>query len=292
MINDSRPIIALAWGAIIVILIVAVRGIFGLTMAQTTLAGAVLFFASGYKLGSASAKQAAWRSLLLAGPYFIIGGLIVLLRLANVFFVLPVTGLLSAFLGLLMGNLLAKPAKVAAGGVAGLWLALSAMGYYFISPAFLAHKASESLHEPAPAFALQTLAGEPFSSDSLQGRVVLIDFWATWCAPCLRQFPEIQQLYDSFGKDGRVTFLVVNTSWSGDTVDKAKAFMRTRGFAFPVYYDAGGKVARKFGITSIPHTLLIDRDGNIRMRHTGALPEKGRFYQDVSARIKTLLAGK
>lgn len=128
-----------------------------------------------------------------------------------------------------------------------------------------------------PPLALQDLSGQAVSLASLKGRVVLVNFWGTWCDPCREEMPTLQQLADLYGGDG-FTVLTVNVK---DTPAKAAIFMRNAGLNMPVLRDAEGAVARQWGVRIFPTSVLIGADGRARWRVVGAAdwtdPEAGKL---------------
>jgi thiol-disulfide isomerase/thioredoxin len=101
--------------------------------------------------------------------------------------------------------------------------------------------------------------------DSLQGKVVLVDFWASWCAPCLQSFPWMNDLHARHGGDGLV-IVAVNVDQERALAD---AFLKKVPARFRVEYDQTGSLARQFEVQAMPTSFLIDRQGNIRVRHAG-----------------------
>jgi thiol-disulfide isomerase/thioredoxin len=101
--------------------------------------------------------------------------------------------------------------------------------------------------------------------DSLQGKVVLVDFWASWCGPCLQSFPWMNDLYARHGGDGLV-IVAVNVDQDRALAD---AFLQKVPAQFRVEYDQAGSLARQFGVQAMPTSVLIDRSGKIRVRHAG-----------------------
>jgi cytochrome c biogenesis protein CcmG, thiol:disulfide interchange protein DsbE len=108
-----------------------------------------------------------------------------------------------------------------------------------------------------------------------RGKVVYLDFWASWCGPCKLSFPFMNRLaaYDS-GRD----FVLLAVNVDHDRA-KADAFLAQVGGHVPVVYDSGGALARRFGVKAMPTSILIGRDGRIRYVHTGFYPEKMTLYQ-------------
>ena len=130
--------------------------------------------------------------------------------------------------------------------------------------------------EPAPSFTLMDLDGQAVSLDELKGKVVVLDFWATWCAPCIKSFPAMQMAVDKYKDDPAVEFLFINT-WElrEDPTDFVQQFLEKRGFDFTVLMDKKDPVSKRnpvvesYGVNGIPAKFIIDVDGNIRHKLTG-----------------------
>ncbi len=101
--------------------------------------------------------------------------------------------------------------------------------------------------------------------DAYAGKVVLVDFWASWCSPCLQSFPWMNGLQQKYGGRG---FEVVAVNLDQDPA-LAEAFLKQRPAGFRVEYDTPGAIARQFGVQAMPTSFLIDRQGRIRARHAG-----------------------
>jgi len=127
----------------------------------------------------------------------------------------------------------------------------------------------------APPFAITTIDGQRISMDDLQGKVVLLDFWATWCVPCRRALPHIRELTKKFQGQPLVVLSV-----SLDTDEKEwKDFIGKNEMAWPQYRDGGfeGPMAKMFGVTAIPHTFTIDADGVLQDEHIGDASMEGKL---------------
>jgi thiol-disulfide isomerase/thioredoxin len=103
---------------------------------------------------------------------------------------------------------------------------------------------------------------------SLKGKVVLLDFWATWCGPCVEKLPAIQQLADTYGKRG----LVVIGVHSAQNSEGCEEFVKTKGVSFPVAVDSG-KTEERYAVTSLPTYFLIDKTGKVAVGYTSRLPD-------------------
>lgn len=117
--------------------------------------------------------------------------------------------------------------------------------------------------QPFPDFAEKDLTGKPLSVGALKGKVVLVDFWATWCGPCVRELPSVIAAHSKYHDQG---FEIVGISLDSDRA-KLDAFLKKNpGMTWPQYFDGEGwsnKLAQKYGVESIPFTVLIGADGKI-----------------------------
>jgi len=123
--------------------------------------------------------------------------------------------------------------------------------------------------QPAATFRLHTLKGRPVALSDLQGKVVVLDFWATWCAPCRASFPMMQQLIQEYREEA-VVFLFIDT-WedSEDPNERVAAFLQDYGYDFTVLLDDAKGVADAYGVTGLPTKVIIDEQGRIRFRSLG-----------------------
>jgi peroxiredoxin len=122
--------------------------------------------------------------------------------------------------------------------------------------------------EPAPDFAAPTLAGDTLALEALRGRAVVLNVWATWCAPCREEMPALDRLYRQHRDDGLVV-LAVSVDAGSDAARLVRAFVADLDLAFPVLLDPAGTLQDRFGVNGLPTTFLIDRGGRIRARVLG-----------------------
>jgi thiol-disulfide isomerase/thioredoxin len=137
----------------------------------------------------------------------------------------------------------------------------------------------------APAFSVATLSGQQVSLDGLAGKVVLIDFWATWCGPCREALPHIRDIAQRFSGEPLVVLSV--SLDSNETV--WKNFVAKNGMTWLQYRDGGfnGPVAKLFGVNAIPHTFTIDADGVLQDEHVGDAALEGKLKK-LCARARQL----
>jgi len=135
----------------------------------------------------------------------------------------------------------------------------------------------------APAFQLEDMDGEKYSLESYRGKVVILNFWATWCPPCRREIPSMEALHQAF-KDEAFAILAIN-EW--ETEDHVFAFMGQLPVepGFPILFDLDSEVAQSFGVKGLPTTLLLDAQGKIVYRAVGGRdfdhPEVKRIIREL-----------
>ncbi|EXX86983.1 thiol-disulfide oxidoreductase ResA family protein [Paenibacillus darwinianus] len=121
----------------------------------------------------------------------------------------------------------------------------------------------------APSFELPDLADRPVRVGGPADKVVLINFWASWCGPCILEAPDLQKLYERY-KD-TMTLIGVNAT-KYDREREARQFVDDFGLTFPILMDRKGAVTDLYNVAQFPTTLLVDKNGVIRERITGVIP--------------------
>lgn len=149
-----------------------------------------------------------------------------------------------------------------------------------------------------PAAAAAAKVGDPFPSLSegglegtvpeLQGKVVLVDFWASWCGPCKKSFPAMKELQDKFGPRG-FTILAISVDEKKAAMD---AFLKKNNPGFAIVRDARGRLPELLGVETMPTSFLLDPSGKILARHSGYEGEstKREYAVEIEAALKA--AGK
>jgi peroxiredoxin len=123
--------------------------------------------------------------------------------------------------------------------------------------------------DPAINFKLDNIEGNEVELDSLKGKVVLVNFWGTWCKPCEKEMPAIQSAYDKYNSDG-FEVLAVNIQESNFAVKK---YINKRNLEFPVLLDKSGAIKDKYDVYNIPSSFFIDREGRVAKVFEGEMDE-------------------
>ena len=133
---------------------------------------------------------------------------------------------------------------------------------------------------PAPDFTLVDQNGEEHTLSDYEGKVVFLNFWATWCGPCQREMPEIQQLYEDWGENtGEVVVLGVANPHDPDhpgnadslTAGEIGDWLGEKGYTYPTLMDETGEIFAQYGVSAFPTTFMIDTEGNVFGYITGSL---------------------
>ena len=130
---------------------------------------------------------------------------------------------------------------------------------------------SLALGEAAPPLALADLEGRPLALQSLRGRVVLVNFWATWCAPCLEEIPELTEAWRE--QRGRCLEILGVAEESGSPAEVAE-FARRHAIPYPLVLDRDGKAAADWRVPGYPRSYLVDREGRVQRVFDGALSRR------------------
>ena len=162
-----------------------------------------------------------------------------------------------------------KTARLVGGAVLVLALAITAHG------AVWSARNVEVLRpiargQTAPDFSLPRIDGRPgaVAVSSLRGQVVVVDFWATWCAPCVQMIPVMDGLNQEWAPRG-VSFVGVNSDGGGATPDEIKSFLIEHPFSYPVVRDGDGEVGGLYRVEALPTIVVLGRDGRIRGSYVG-----------------------
>jgi peroxiredoxin len=159
-------------------------------------------------------------------------------------------------------------AAVAAGALAVTSLGITSAG------------ASASL---APSFALPSRSGDTVSLAQLKGKVVMLNFWASWCGPCRQEMPLLEQMHKRYSALG---FTLVGVNVDANSKD-AEDWLSKTPVSFPVLFDRESKVSKMYDVSAMPSTVFIDRQGNVRYLHRGyKAGDEGEYLNQIRALLK------
>jgi len=126
--------------------------------------------------------------------------------------------------------------------------------------------------ELAPDFEMLDSNGNTVRLSDYAGQPIVLNYWASWCPPCVAELPDFEKLYKEYGSE--VQFIMLNsTDSTRETVEHATGFARDQGFTFPLFFDISGEAAYVNNITSIPQTFFINKDGYLVSYRIGMLSE-------------------
>jgi cytochrome c biogenesis protein CcmG, thiol:disulfide interchange protein DsbE len=245
----------------------------------------IAFFAGILRGGNVTGNKAL-KVVILNSPFFILllpamNGMLNLLMLL-------IAVLASTYTGLYVRQRF-KDSKFAVSGIIVMFaIAVFLSGTYVSRSLFDAMMWKKS-NEKAPEYKLLSISGDSILSDKHYGKVIVLDFWASWCGPCKRQFPEFEDIFSKYQGNENIAFMSVNSFLGGDTYEKAISFIDKNSIETPVVFDTNGEAAKNFEVSSIPTIIIIDKKGIIRHIHRG-YDESENFPSELSKRIEALIA--
>ena len=140
-----------------------------------------------------------------------------------------------------------------------------------------------STNAVAPTFTLPSRAGDNVSLESLKGKVVMLNFWASWCGPCRTEMPLLEQMHKRYSSLG---FTMVGVNVEANTAD-AERWLKDTPVSFPVLFDRESKVSKMYDVSAMPSTVFIDRKGNVRYLHKGyKAGDEGEYLNQIRALLK------
>jgi peroxiredoxin len=142
--------------------------------------------------------------------------------------------------------------------------------------------------DAAPAFAFQAVSEGAVPTTATAGKILVIDFFGTWCPPCIQELPEIALVRAGLQDRRDIEFVVVATNSGGDTPERLRSFGRLRHITLPLAFDQGGKAHAAFGLSGFPGIVVIDRTGRVRLTREGYNSSETSFRTDLTQLLKSL----
>lgn len=140
-----------------------------------------------------------------------------------------------------------------------------------------------NIADPRVEIKLPTVKGDSLSLVSQKGKVILLDFWASWCGPCRQEMPLLEQMHKRYSSLG---FTMIGVNVESNTSDAEKWLQQTP-VSFPVLFDKENKVSKLYDVNAMPSTVFIDRKGNVRALHRGYKPgDESEYLNQIRALLK------
>ena len=237
-----------------------------------------------YWISKESKKLAAVRnSLLLTLPFAIFFWLVISKDLPSLWFLVVIF-----FVASILGSLL----KYEKQGLAKALITAMILVSISIStvPLFVGNDLTKYMKQEVESFDLVDHDGDKILYNHLTGKIVVLDFYGTWCKPCIAELPELAKVRDYYIDNDDIVFMVVNADQGGDNLEKAKKFERKFGHGFRFTYDHDGKTYNKLGLgcAGVPSLVIIDKQGYIRMKHIGYNKSETGFVKNMIANINRI----
>lgn len=276
-------LIALGFGVLATVIVCAIALIVSNDLRVIYTTGAVFLFCAATWLGR---LKSDWVSaVLLAGP-------LVAFFSADVLNTIPalwLTVLLwigAAVVGVFFVRI-CKPRGLAAASV-GLLVITSAGYCAWYAPNQLAKSFSHVRDVSAPTFALQPVSSGSVPATSTPGKVLVLSFFSTTCAPCIAELPEFAAAHDELSQNRDIEFVLVASDRGRDTPERFRSFIERRHFSIPLAFDPGGKAHDSLGLSGVPALVVLDRNGHVRFTHSGYNAAETGFRRDLVQLLKKL----
>src|SRR6266850_2637246 len=288
---DSMPTHRTSWKIRLVafgIGIIIAAAIFGIALVISDdlrllyVSGALLLAFATFLLGVPAREDLIAAVLLLFASTFLFA-----------FFVLPQTPFLwptlllwAAIVSLLLfRNRFGKTISI---GGASILVAISAWYCVFYIPVQMQRALTRVSNGAAPPFTLQPMSQGSVPIGATPGKILVLDFFATWCSPCIAELPELERVHADLQTRRDIEFVLVGTNKGGDTPERVRAFVQHRHISLSVAFDPEQATMRAFGLKGFPNLVVIDRTGRVRLTHTGYNSSETSFRRDLTQLLQSL----
>jgi thiol-disulfide isomerase/thioredoxin len=140
----------------------------------------------------------------------------------------------------------------------------------------------------APPFTLQPINQSPVPTGATPGKILVVDFFATWCSPCIAELPELERLHADLQTNRDIEFVLVGTNKGGDTPERVREFAQRHHISLPIAFDAEQRTMHALGVTGFPTLVVIDRAGHMRLTHSGYNTSETSFRRDLTQLLQSL----
>ncbi|MGB9474806.1 MAG: redoxin family protein [Candidatus Udaeobacter sp.] len=280
--NWKIRLVAFGIGIIIAAVVFGIALVISDDLRLLYLSGALLFAVAAFLLGAKTREDWIAAVLLLFASTFLFA-----------FFVLTQTPMLwptlllwAAIVTLLVfRNRFGNAIRI---GGALILVAVSAWYCVFYIPVEMQRALTRVSNGAAPPFTLQPISQGSVPTSATPGKILVLDFFATWCSPCIAELPELERIHDDLQSNGDIEFVLVGTNKGGDTTERVRAFVRRRHISLPVAFDPDQRTMHALGLSGFPSLMVIDRAGNVRLTHIGYNGSETGFRHDLTQLLQSL----
>src|SRR6266850_3932252 len=288
---DSMSVFRASWKVRLVAFglgILVAAAVFGIALGVSDdlrllyVSGALLLAFATFLLGVPAREDLIAAVLLLFASTFLFA-----------FFVLPQTPFLwptlllwAAIVSLLLfRNRFGKTISI---GGASILVAISAWYCVFYIPVQMQRALTRVSSGAAPPFTLQPMSQGSVPIGATRGKILVLDFFATWCSPCIAELPELERVHADLQSNRDIEFVLVGTNKGGDTPDRVRAFVQRRHISMPVAFDPDQRAMHALGLSGFPSLIVIDRKGNVRLTHIGYNGSETSFRHVLTQLLQSL----
>ena len=244
--------------------------------------GSILYFIGGY-LNQEYANRPVRTVFLIVFIYQTLFVLLVLSELPELWYFIPFYVISTAF------GLLFKKHKKQILISGSLNLIIMLLVVFWVIPVNLENRLTKDMYADLPEFTIELVDGEKISTSALRERIIVLDFFGTWCKPCIQELKELDEIKNEFD-ESEVVFFVVNADQGGDTPQKFQAFIDSNNYTFNFGYDHNSKIFKQLNMAhlGLPTLLIIDKEQKIRLQHVGYNPAETNFKSKMISLINEL----
>jgi thiol-disulfide isomerase/thioredoxin len=288
---DSTPANRASWKVRLVafgIGIIVGAAVFGIALVVSDdlrllyLGGALLLAVAAFLLGARAREDWIAGFLLLFASMFLFAFFV----LPQIPFLWPTLLLWAAMVMVLLFR--RRLGKIIRIGGTLILIAVSVWYCVFYIPVQMQRALTRVSNGPAPPFTLQPINQGPVPTGATPGKILVVDFFATWCSPCIAEVPELERLRADLQTKRDIEFVLVGTNSGGDTPERVRAFAQRRHISLPVAFDPEQRTMHAFGLSGFPTLVVIDRTGHVRLMHSGYNSSETSFRRDLTQLLQSL----
>ena len=268
--------------------IVVAAGTFGIALLVSEdlrllyLSGALLLAITAFLVGAKAQEDWIAAVLLLLASVFLFAFFVV----PQTPFLWPTLLLWSAIVAFLLFR--KRFGKITRIGGPLILIAVSIWYCVFYIPVQMQRALTRVSNGAAPPFTLQPISQGSVPTGATPGKILVLDFFATWCSPCIAELPELERIHADLQNNRDVEFVLVGTNKGGDTVERVRAFVQRRHISLPVAFDPDQRTMHALGLSGFPSLIVIDRKGRVRLTHIGYNGSETSFRHDLTQLLQSL----